>query len=203
MTVRPVFDDALYEYEVIAGARDWVAVRHLRESRCRGSTCWCAVAMVDDDGARASWRTPTGTRSTLPDPLMAAFGGEAVARRRGRRSDRRGSTGRWRRVSSRPPSQIARAQDARRGDGLPPYPVGRSDAADRRGRCSDERRRAVAGVAAASSTRAADAVTFRLDAADDLPPEMLARVVKAMIDGAAADGIAVTWATDPSAATSP
>ena len=30
---------------------------------------------------------------------------------------------------------------------------------------------------------------------------MLARIVKAMIDGAAADGIAVSWAPDPSAAT--
>ena len=32
VTVRPVFDDEHYEYEVIAGARDWVAVRHLRET---------------------------------------------------------------------------------------------------------------------------------------------------------------------------
>ena len=31
VTVRPVFDDANYEYEVIAGARDYVAVKHLRE----------------------------------------------------------------------------------------------------------------------------------------------------------------------------
>ena len=51
--------------------------------------------------------------------------------------------------------------------------------------------------------RDASAVTFRLDAADDLPPEMLARVVKAMIDGAAADGISVNWASAPSAATYP
>ena len=47
------------------------------------------------------------------------------------------------------------------------------------------------------------AVTFRLEATDDLPPESLARIVKAMIDGAAADGIAVKWATAPNAATDP
>ena len=49
----------------------------------------------------------------------------------------------------------------------------------------------------------ASGVTFQIDAAEDLSPEALARVVKAMIDGAAAEGIAVSWAAAPSAATSP
>lgn len=193
VTVRPVFDDAHDEYEVIAGARDYVAVRHLRESAIPALELLVRVALVDDDGVG---ELATGT--VLPGPLAAAFGDEAVpgdvAADLAARLD-----GPLAPVILATAAQIARAQAARRGDGLPPYPpaevmrlidaIGADDAAEPLS----------LSIVAAS----AESVTFRIGAEVGLPPEMLARVVKAMIDGAAADGIAVTWTTSPSAATDP
>ena len=89
--------------------------------------------------------------------------------------------------------QIARAQDARRDAGLPPYPAAEVL------RLIDAVGNEAAPVASVSLDivdASAGAVTFRIDAAHDLPPEMLARIVTAIIDGAAADGIAVRWGSD-------
>ncbi|MBN8814050.1 MAG: ParB N-terminal domain-containing protein [Sphingomonas sp.] len=201
VTVRPVFDDALFEYEVIAGARDWVAVRHLRDVAIPHLDLLVRVELVDDDGAgQLATEAPALLQPVLPEPIVAALGGEAlpadVAADLAERLD--GPLAPAILATAR---QIARAQDARRSDGLPPYPAG-------------EVMRLIDAVGLADAPppldvslsivdASANGVTFRIGAEDQLPPETLARVVKAMIDGAAEDGIAVTWATDPTAATSP
>ncbi|MDB5677974.1 ParB N-terminal domain-containing protein [Sphingomonas bacterium] len=182
VTVRPVFDDAHYEYEIIAGARDYVAVRHLRETAIPALELLVRVALVDDDGVGE-----LVAGAALPGPLAAAA--DLAARLDGPLGP----------VILVTAAQIARAQAARRGDGLPPYPpaevmrlidaIGADDAAEPL---------SLSIVEASAST-----VTFRVGAEEDMPPEMLARIVKSMIDGAAADGIAVKWATAPSAATDP
>jgi ParB family chromosome partitioning protein len=192
VTVRPVFDDALFEYEVIAGARDWVAVRHLRETAMPRLDLLVRVELVDDEAAGDLAATdPEPETDVLLDPVVAAFGDEAipteVATELAARLD-----GPFAPVILATAVQIARAQDARRGDGLPPYPVAEvmrlidavsSDAVP------------VQSFSLGILDASASGVTFRLDAADELPPEMLARVVKAMIDGAAADGVAVRWSS--------
>ncbi len=199
VTVRPVFDDAQVEYEVIVGARDWVAVRHLRDTAQPQLDLLVRVELVDDDGAGRLAGGPRSFHPALPAPIFAALGGgslsDDVAADLTERLE--GPLGPAILATAR---QIARAQAARRGDGLPPYPAG-------------EVMRLIDAVAieepaplevALSITGAGkSSVTFRIDAADDLPPETLARVVKAMIDGASADGVAVRWSSDPSAATSP
>lgn len=207
VTVRPVFDDALYEYEVIAGARDWVAVCHLREVATPRLDLLVRVALVDDDGAERLANPDPEPLYPLPDALVDAFGGEALSDEvvvdLMERVD--GPTGA---VLLATAGQIARAQDARRGDGLPPYPaVEVMRLFDAVGQEAATPPPVPAPPAAEVSLRIVDAkaggVTFSLTAADGLPPEMLARIVKAMIDGAAADGVAVRWPTAPSAATYP
>lgn len=191
VTVRPVFDDAHDEYEVIAGARDYVAVRHLRETAIPALELLVRVELVDDTGAARQ-------AAVLPEPIAAAFGGEDVpadvandlaARLNGPLAPLILATA----------TQIARAQVARLGDGLPPYSPGEVM------RLIDAIGEEDAGEPLALSIvdAGADSVTFKLKAAGNLPPETLARIVKAMIDGAATDGIAVNWATAPSAATDP
>jgi ParB family chromosome partitioning protein len=158
------------------------------------------VELVDDEGAVDLTTRPDPSAEGLPEPIVAAFGDDAVpvdvAADLAERLD-----GPMAPVILATASQIARAQDARRGDGLPPYPAGEVMRLIDAIGLED----APPPVEVSLGIVDADAasVTFRLAGADDLPPEMLARIVKAMIDGAAADGIAVAWATDPSVATSP
>ncbi|MEO5938958.1 MAG: ParB N-terminal domain-containing protein [Sphingomonas sp.] len=201
VTVRPVFDDALFEYEVIAGARDWVAVRHLRDTAMPRLDLLVRVELVDDDGAgQLAVDDPAPAQPALPDPIAAALGGETlpddVAADLAERLD-----GPMAPAILATAVHIARAQDARLSDGLPPYPAGEVmrliDAV------GVEDAPPTVEVALSIVGASASGVTFRIDAADELPPETLARVVKAMIDGAAADGIAVSWADGPNAATSP
>ena len=133
------------------------------------------------------------------DPIVAAFGDEAipadVAAELQEKLD-----GPFAPVILATAVQIARAQDARRGDGLPPYPVAEVkrliDAVSSKPPVAEP---LSLGIVDANAT----GVTFRLEATDDLSPETLARAVKAMIDGAAADGIPITWAIGPNGATSP
>lgn len=200
VTVRPVFDDALYEYEVIAGARDWVAVRHLREVATPLLDLLVRVALVDDDGAGQLANPDPEPIHPLPGPLVDAFSGDVlpdetvadlIQRLDGPMAPALLATA----------GQIARAQDARRSDGLPPYPASEVM------RLIDAVGQPEQSPALEVSLRIVDAtasgVTFSVTTADELPPEALARIVKAMIDGAAADGIAVSWAIAPTAATSP
>lgn len=200
VTVRPVFDDEHFQYEVIAGARDWVAVRHLRETAMPRLDLLVRVELLDDDGANDLAATdPDPDASPLPDPLAAAFGDETlpadIAADLTARLD-----GPFAPAILATAVHIARAQDARRGDGLPPYPAGEvMRLIDAVSSDAPPAEPLSFGIVDAN----ASGVTFRLDAAAELPPEMLARAVKAMIDGAAAQGIAVKWATDPTAATSP
>jgi len=201
VTVRPVFDDEHFEYEVIAGACDWVAVRHLRDVAMPRLELLVRVELVDDDGAgdlAAADDDPLA--AGLPEPIVAAFGDEPIpagiaadlaVRLDGPRAP----------VILATAIHIARAQDARRGDGLPPYPV--AEVMRLLDAVGAEEKAAPIEVSLGIVDADAGSVTFRLTGADELPPETLARVVKAMIDGAAADGIAVTWATAPTAATSP
>lgn len=199
VTVRPVFDDELFEYEVIAGARDWVAVRHLRETAMPRLDLLVRVELVDDDAAGDLAADPEPGEDPLPDPIAAAFGDDVVPPDLADELAEK-LEGPFAPVILATAVQIARAQDARRGDGLPPYPVDEvKRLIDAVSNDAEPVETLSLGIVGAS----ANGVTFRLDAAADMAPEMLARVVKAMIDGAAADGIAVTWATDQSAATSP
>ncbi|MEO5493736.1 MAG: ParB N-terminal domain-containing protein [Sphingomonas sp.] len=200
VTVRPVFDDALFEYEVIAGARDWVAVGHLRETAMPRLDLLVRVELVDDDGAGQLAAVDPEPQPALPDPIAAALGGETipddVAADLAERLD-----GPMAPAIIATAVHIARAQDARLSDGLPPYPAGEVmrliDAVGM------EDAPPPLAVSLSIIDASASGVTFQIDAAEDLPPETLARVVKAMIDGAAAEGIAVSWAAAPSAATSP
>ncbi|MBS0477918.1 MAG: ParB N-terminal domain-containing protein [Proteobacteria bacterium] len=199
VTVRPVFDDTLYEYEVIAGARDWVAVRHLREVATPRLDLLVRVALVDDDRA-GQLANPEPPRLALPEPIIAALGGETLPEDVAVDLAER-LAGPLAPAILATAVQIARAQDARRGDGLPPYPAGEvMRLLDTVGvEDAPSPIDVTLSIVDANATR----VTFQIDAADELPPEALARIVKAMIDGAAADGVAVKWATAPSAATSP
>lgn len=213
VTVRPVFDDSLFEYEVIAGARDWIAVRHVRDTAMPDLDLLVRVELVDDDGAG---QLATGQPAAadplppaLPDPIAAALSGETlpdgVAAELLDRLD-----GPLAPAILAIAAQIARAQEARIGDGLPPYPAGEvMRLLDAAGIVAEPEAEAKPDppppldVSLSIVDAGASGVTFHVEAADDLTPETLARVVKAMIDGAAADGIAVRWITDPSGATSP
>ena len=200
VTVRPVFDDAQYEYEVISGARDWVAVLHLREVALPQLDLLVRVELVDDDGAGRLAGDPAPEHAALPGPIVAALGGETLpddaAADLAARLD-----GPMAPVILATATQIARAQDARRGDGLPAYPAG--EVMRLINAVGIEETAAALDVALSIVGADAESVTFRIGAADGLPPEALARIVKAMIDGAAAEGVAVRWAIDPTAATSP
>jgi ParB family chromosome partitioning protein len=203
VTVRPVFDDEHYEYEVIAGARDWVAVRHLRDTAMPRLDLLVRVELVDDDAVADLAANDPEPDGTLPDPIGAAFGGEAIpadaAAVLAERLD-----GPMAPIILATAGQIARAQDARRGDGLPPYPAAEvMRLIDTVSGDAPPIEPLADPLSLAIIDASANGVTFRLDAASDLPPETLARVVKAMIDGATADGIAVKWAIAPTAATSP
>lgn len=193
VTVRPVFDDEHYEYEVIDGARDYVAVRHLHDTAIPALELLVRVALVDDEGAGRLL-----AENSLPDPLTAAFGGEMVpedvAADLAARID--GPLGPLILATA---GQIARAQAARSGDGLPPYPP--AEVMRLIDAIGEDDQPAPVGVSLAIAGADGKSVTFRIEADDDLPPDTLARIVKAMIDGAAADGIAVSWAPDPTGAT--
>jgi len=202
VTVRPVFDDAMVEYEVIAGTRDWIAVRHLRDTAMPDLDLLVRVELVDDDraGQLATGALPVADDLALPDAIVTALGGETlpdhVAADLVERLD--GPVAPAILATAR---QIARAQEARMNDGLPPYSAG--EVMRLLDTVGVEDTPPAIGVALSIVSAGASGVTFQVEAADALPPEMLARIVKAMIDGAVADGIAVTWATAPSGATSP
>lgn len=197
VTVRPVFDDNHFEYEVIAGARAWVAVRHLRETAMPDLGLLVRVELVDD-AAAVDLATPAPVAEVEPDLIAAAFGAETVPADYADDLAAR-LEGPFAPVILATAVQIARAQVARRGDGLPLYPA--AEVKRLFDAVSTEPPHAAVSLSIVDAS--ASGVTFSLAAADDMPPEMLARIVKAMIDGAAADGIAVGWATGPSAATSP
>ncbi|HEX4696018.1 ParB N-terminal domain-containing protein [Sphingomonas sp.] len=190
VTVRPVFDDRDIEYEVIAGARDYVAVRYLHDTAIPDLDLLVRVELVDDEGAERLAGGDPGEVDGLPDVVRDAFGDAALAPAM-LAEVRQGLGGPHAPAILATAAQIARAQAARRGDGLAPYPAAE---VLRLLRIVEDEPEALAERLSLAILDASDrAVTIRLDAERDLSPEMLARVVKAMIDGAAADGIAVRW----------
>ncbi|MBN8808204.1 MAG: hypothetical protein J0I47_08200 [Sphingomonas sp.] len=190
VTVRPVFDDELFEYEAIDGAETFAAIRQLREDD-PDLRLLVEVELVDDDGAAA-----LALAAVLPADVTAAFAGTVPPDSATALAERLASP--IAPVLLATARQVARAQQARAGDGQPPYPP-------------DEVMRMLDGVGVPAAEPASEpaeplslaiadadarSVTFRLEGADELSPETLARAVKAMIDGAANEGFAVTWDAD-------
>jgi ParB family chromosome partitioning protein len=191
VVVRPVFDDHHIEYEVIAGAADYVAVQYLHDAAIPDLELLVRVELADDAEAERLAASERDSPDVLPAVIREAFGGavlsaDAVDDLRARLE------GPFAPAILATAAQIAQAQAARRGDGLPPYEAGEVlwmiEAVGQPDQASPAETLSLAIVDAGERT-----VTIRLEAEEALSPEMLARVVKAMIDGAAADGIAVTW----------
>ncbi len=165
--VRPVFDDAFHEYELIAGTRRHFAVSYLRATSMPSLRFLIQVEILDDEAAfrladlenrarkdvsdieRArnyaaalhdhydghltrmaerlalskSWLSKMVRVAALPDQVLAAFGSPAdlhlkPAYTLAQKLD--GATGPMILATA---VQIARAQSARRIDGLAPYPA--------------------------------------------------------------------------------
>lgn len=180
VVVRPVFDDAHFEYEAIADLATFAAIRRLREDD-PAVRLLVRVELVDDDGAAAL------AARAADDPLSAAFGGAMPADAlRDLRDPLAGPLGDAILATA---TQIGRAQAARRADGLTPYATAEvlrlleavGDAAP------------TARLALAIVDADARSVTFRLEGEEEMTPEMLARAMKAMVDGAAGDGFAIEW----------
>src|SRR3569623_3804011 len=78
VTVRPVFDDRHIEYEVLAGARDYVAVRCLHDTAIPGLGLRGREELLDDDGAERLAAGELGAANRLPDDVREAFGAAAL-----------------------------------------------------------------------------------------------------------------------------
>lgn len=194
VTVRPVFDDRDIEYEVIAGARDYVAVRYLHHTAIPDLDLLVRVELLDDDGAERLAAGELGAANRLPDVIREAFGDAALPPELLAELQQK-LDGPLAPAILATAAQIARAQAARQGDGLPPYPA--AEVLRLLDVVGDEPEVPAEQLSLAIVDASDRTVTIRLDAEHDLSPETLARVVKAMIDGAAAEGIAVRWsATD-------
>ncbi|MGN6821085.1 MAG: ParB/RepB/Spo0J family partition protein [Sphingomonas sp.] len=165
--VRPVFDDALYEYEVIAGTRRHFAVSYLRATSMPSLRFLIQVEILDDEAAfrladlenrarkdvsdieRArnyaaalhdhyaghltrmaerlalskSWLSKMIRVSALPDQLLAAFGSPGDLHLKPAYTLAQKIDGPAGPLIMATAAQIARAQAARRVDGLAPYPA--------------------------------------------------------------------------------
>lgn len=134
--------------------------------------------------------------ATLPDIVVAAFGAPGAlspdtAEELAERLD-----GPLAPVILATAGQIARAQSGRRDDNLPPY-TGAEVMRLIDGVVDDVHPHALEQLTLNIDGASAERVTFTIDGGQPLEAEMLARIVKAMIDGAVAQGIAIRWARKP------
>jgi ParB family chromosome partitioning protein len=237
--VRPVFDDAFHEYEVIAGTRRHFAVSHLRATSMPSLRFLIQVEILDDEAAfrladlenrarkdvsdieRArnyaaalhdhydghltrmaerlalskSWLSKMIRVSALPDQLLAAFGSPGdlhlkPAYTLAQKLD--GPTGPHIIATA---IQIARAQMARRADGLSPYPAAEvlrqlNEAASPAPQEAAELR-GPTGRLAMSANANRNTLTLKLHAGSGVTRKAITDAVRAALDAAEAKGFSL------------
>ena len=240
--VRPVFDDALYEYEVVAGTRRHFAVSYLRATTMPSLRLLIQVEILDDEAAfrladlenrarkdvsdieRArnyaaalrdhydghltrmaerlalskSWLSKMIRVSALPDQLLAAFGSPADLHLKPAYTLAQKLDGAMGPMIIATATQIARAQAARRADGLAPYPAAEvlrqlndaaraapDDAAELRG---------PTGRLALSANANKNTLTLKLHAGSGVTRKAITDAVRAALDAAEAKGFSLSLA---------
>jgi ParB family chromosome partitioning protein len=237
--VRPVFDDALYEYEVIAGTRRHFAVSHLRATSMPSLRFLIQVEILDDEAAfrladlenrarkdvsdieRArnyaaalhdhydghltrmaerlalskSWLSKMIRVSALPDQLLAAFGSPGDLHLKPAYTLAQKLDGPAGPVIMATAIQIARAQMARRADGLAPYPAAEvlrqlNDASSPAPEQSAELR-GPTGRLAMSANANKNSLTLKLHAGSGVTRKAITDAVRAALDAAEAKGFSL------------
>lgn len=244
--VRPVFDDALYEYEVIAGTRRHFAVSHLRATNMPSLRFLIQVEILDDEAAfrladlenrarkdvsdieRArnyaaalrdhydghltrmaerlalskSWLSKMIRVSTLPDQLLAAFGSPGELHLKPAYTLSQKLDGPAGPLIMATAAQIARAQAARRTDGLAPYPAAEvlrqlNDAANPSPEEAAELR-GPTGRLAMTANANRNTLTLKLHAGSGVTRKAITDAVRAALDAAEGKGFSLGLAARPS-----
>lgn len=237
--VRPVFDDALYEYEVIAGTRRHYAVSHLRATSMPSLRFLIQVEILDDEAAfrladlenrarkdvsdieRArnyaaalhdhydghltrmaerlalskSWLSKMIRVSALPDQLLAAFGSPSNLHLKPAYTLAQKLDGPAGPVIMATAIQIARAQMARRADGLPPYTAAEvlrqlNEASSPASEHPAELR-GPTGRLAMSANANKNSLTLKLHAGSGVTRKAITEAVRAALDAAEAKGFSL------------
>ena len=243
--VRPVFDDAVHEYEVVAGVRRHFAVSYLRATSMPTLRYLVQVEILDDEAAfcladlenrarkdvsdieRArnyagalaehydghltrmaerlalskSWLSKMIRVAAIPDPILAAFGHPTELHLKpayalAQKLD--GATGPMILATA---IQIARAQTARRADGLAPYSAAEvlrqlneaaagpsGDSAELRG---------PTGRLAMSASANKNTMTLKLHAGSGATRKALTDALRAALDAAEAKGFSLELTAKP------
>ena len=241
--VRPVFDDALYEYEVIAGTRRHFAVSYLRATSMPSLRFLIQVEILDDEAAfrladlenrarkdvsdieRArnyatalhdhydghltrmaerlalskSWLSKMIRVSALPDQLLAAFGSPSDLHLKPAYTLAQKLDGPTGPIIIATAIQIARAQLARRTDGLAPYPAAEvlrqlNEASSPAPEQSAELR-GPTGRLALSANANKNTLTLKLHAGSGVTRKAITEAVRAALDAAEAKGFALGLST--------
>lgn len=240
--VRPVFDDAVHEYEVVAGVRRHFAVSYLRATSMPTLRYLVQVEILDDEAAfrladlenrarrdvsdieRArnyaaalgehydghltrmaerlalskSWLSKMIRVAAIPDPILAAFGHPTELHLKpayalAQKLD--GATGPMILATA---VQIARAQSARRADGLAPYSAAEvlrqlnEAAAGPSGDADDLR--GPTGRLAMSASANKNTLTLKLHAGSGVTRKALTDALRAALDAAEAKGFSLELA---------
>jgi ParB family chromosome partitioning protein len=237
--VRPVFDDALYEYEVIAGTRRHFAVSYLRSTSMPSLRFLIQVEILDDEAAfrladlenrarkdvsdieRArnyaaalpdhydghltrmaerlalskSWLSKMIRVSALPDQLLAAFGSPSDLHLKPAYTLAQKLDGPTGPIIMATAIQIARAQLARRADGLAPYPAAEvlrqlNEASSPAPEQSAELR-GPTGRLAMSANANKNSLTLKLHAGSGVTRKAITEAVRAALDAAEAKGFSL------------
>lgn len=243
--VRPLFDDAFHEYELIAGTRRHYAVSHLRATSMPSLRFLIQVEILDDEAAfrladlenrarkdvsdieRArnyaaalhdhydghltrmaerlalskSWLSKMIRVSALPDQLLAAFGSPADLHLKPAYTLAQKLDGPAGPAIIATAIQIARAQMARRADGLPPYSAAEvlrqlneasspslEQAAELRG---------PTGRLAMTANANKNTLTLKLHAGSGVTRKAITEAVRAALDAAETKGFSLGLAARP------
>jgi ParB family chromosome partitioning protein len=241
--VRPVFDDAFHEYEVIAGTRRHFAVSYLRATSMPSLRFLIQVEILDDEAAfrladlenrarkdvsdieRArnyaaalhdhydghltrmaerlalskSWLSKMIRVSALPDQLLAAFGSPSDLHLKPAYTLAQKLDGPAGAMIVATAVQIARAQAARRADGLAPYPAAEvlrqlNDAAAPSPEEAAELR-GPTGRLAMTANANRNTLTLKLHAGSGATRKAITDAVRAALDAAEAKGFSLGLAT--------
>ncbi len=240
--VRPVFDDAFHEYELIAGTRRHFAVSYLRATSTPSLRFLIQVEILDDEaafrladlenrarkdvsdierarnyaaalhdhydghltrmaerlGLSKSWLSKMVRVAALPDPVLAAFGSPADLHLKPAYTLAQKLDGAAGPMILATAVQIARAQVARRADGLAPYPAAEvlrqlNDAANPSPEDAAELR-GPTGRLAMSATANKNTLTLKLHAGSGATRKALTDALRAALDAAEAKGFSLDLA---------
>lgn len=240
--VRPVFDSAVYEYEVIAGTRRHFAVSYLRATSMPTLRYLVQVEILDDEAAfrladlenrarkdvsdieRArnyavalhdhydghltrmaerlalskSWLSKMVRVSALPDAVLAAFGSPADLHLKPAYGLAQKLDGPGGPMILATAVQIARAQVARRTDGLAPYPAAevlrQLNAAAAPEPEEGAELRGPTGRLALSANANKNTLTLKLHAGSGVTRKALTEALRAALDVAEAKGFSLDLA---------